>query len=339
MHNIPKINHQENKNFIIQSVYFGGGTPSLFSAKFFEKIINEIAKRFSFVASPEITIEINPNTISVEKLSELKSVGLTRPSFGVQSFDENILKFLGRSHSKQKALDLLDQSRKLFKTFSADFIYGLPNQKPQNWKSDLDFILSQNIPHLSLYSLSLEKGTPFAQKFSTKDLDDGEFYEITRDNCEKAGYLNYEISNFAKTKDDFSKHNLAYWKGESYLGLGPSAHGRVEISPKNWIATEGISNIKKWKEKGIEKDNLTKKERAEEIIMMFLRTSFELKESFLIEKTEKSFEDVLDLNEIQKAVKNNWLISKNNSIKTTKQGRQFLNSLLKDITIIIYSYQ
>ncbi len=331
MHNIPKINHQKNTKCIVQTVYFGGGTPSLFSAKFFEKIINEIAKRFSFVVSPEITIEINPNTISIEKLSELKSAGLTRPSFGIQSFDENILKFLGRSHSKQKALAILNQSKKLFKTFSADFIYGLPNQKSQDWRSNLDFILSQNIPHLSLYSLSLEKGTPFAQRFSTKDLDDGEFYEITRDACEKTGYLNYEISNFAKTTDDFSKHNLAYWKGESYLGLGPSAHGRVEISPQNWIATEGISNLKKWKEKGIEKNNLTKKERAEEIIMMFLRTSFELKESFLIKKTGQNFGDILDFNELQKAVKNNWIIYKNNSIKTTKQGRQFLNSLLKNI--------
>ncbi|MHA1540819.1 MAG: radical SAM family heme chaperone HemW [Alphaproteobacteria bacterium] len=317
--------------FEVKSIYFGGGTPSLFSASFFEKIINKIGKKISLNPSVEITIEINPNTLKTENLRELKQAGITRPSFGIQAFNEKTLQFLGRSHTKKQALNLLQESSKIFDTFSADFIYGLPDQKEENWGKELAEILKFQIPHLSLYSLSLESGTPFFRKFSENDLDDGELYEQTKNLCETAGYLNYEISNFAKTETDFSQHNLAYWLGKSYLGLGASAHGRLEISPKKWISTEGISNISKWKKDGLKQKIIMKKDRAEEIVLMFLRTTFGLKEDFLLKKTGMSFSDILDLNKIKKAVKNNFIIYKNNEIKTTKLGRQFLNSVLKEI--------
>ncbi len=320
-------------NFEIKSIYFGGGTPSLFSASFFGKIINKVGEKISLNPSVEITIEINPNTLKTENLRELKQAGITRPSFGIQSFNEKTLQFLGRTHTKKQALDLLQESSKIFDTFSADFIYGLPNQKEKNWEKELTEILQFQIPHLSLYSLSLESGTPFFRKFSENDLDDGELYEQTKNLCEKAGYLNYEISNFAKTETDFSQHNLAYWLGKSYLGLGASAHGRLEISPKKWISIEGISNVSKWKKEGLKQEIIAKKDRAEEIVLMFLRTTFCLKEKFLFEKTGLNFADILFLNEVKKAEKNRFLIYKNNTIQTTKLGRQFLNTVLKNILI------
>ncbi|MBN1783439.1 MAG: radical SAM family heme chaperone HemW [Alphaproteobacteria bacterium] len=317
----------DKKRFEITTIYFGGGTPSLMPPIFFENIINEISRRFTITPNPEVTIEINPNTITTKDLLEFKTAGLTRPSFGVQSFDEDLLKFLGRCHTKKHALDLIETSRKNFKTFSCDFIYGLPKMTLKKWQTDLDLILKQNIPHLSLYSLSLESGTPFKQRFSENDLDNGEFYETTRDQCVSAGYDHYEISNFAKKKSDISKHNMAYWKGDSYMGLGPSAHGRIETENQNWIETVGPSNLNSSKKEGCEINTISNQTRAEEIVMMWLRTNLPLNESFLTEKTRLKFSDCLDLDSANPT----WLIQNNGSIQTTTLGRQFLNTLLAKI--------
>ncbi|MHA1549876.1 MAG: radical SAM family heme chaperone HemW, partial [Alphaproteobacteria bacterium] len=223
--------------FELKTIYFGGGTPSLMSPQFFEKMIQKIRALFSVSSALEITIEINPKTISVDGLSDLKVAGLTRPSFGVQSLRSDSLKKLGRIHSVEDALVLIEKSRSLFKTFSADFIYGLPWQTPEVWRKELTEIVALDIPHLSLYSLSLEPKTPFSKHYTESQLDGGEFYEITQEILSQKKYRHYEISNFARTDADLSQHNLAYWLGHSYFGLGPSAHGRVHVSPKKWIAT------------------------------------------------------------------------------------------------------
>lgn len=322
-----------SNQFSVQSIYFGGGTPSLHPASFFENFITEISKIFSFQKDCEITIEINPGTLTSEQLKDYKIAGLTRPSFGIQSFDLEKLKFLGRKHSSLQSLKLIETAHKSFKTFSGDFIYGLPHQTPQEWEPEIDFIFQQKIPHLSFYSLSLEPNTPFFKKFSEKQLDDGSLYEITQEQSHHHGYLNYEVSNFAHTENDFSRHNLSYWLGHSYLGLGPSAHGRIETKPHTWMETTAPPSLSKWKKGGLNIQPISTDIRAQEIILMQLRTTFPLTEQFLTEKTGHTFKNTLDPTACKKHEALKHLVLNEKTIQTTPLGRQFLNTVLQDILI------
>ena len=321
-------------NFELKTIYFGGGTPSLMSPQFFENMIRKLSESFSVSSELEITIEINPKTISVDDLLDLKAVGLTRPSFGIQSLRPDSLKKLGRIHSVEDALALIEKSQSLFKTFSADFIYGLPWETPEDWKKELTEIVALDVPHLSLYSLSLEPKTPFSKCYTEAQLDGGEFYEITQKILTQNKYRHYEISNFARTDMDLSQHNLAYWRGESYLGLGPSAHGRIQVSQKKWIATEGVSNLKSWKKEGVKQEIISSRERAVEYIMMWLRTDFPLFEILLESETGVVFKDLFDFDQYSELLKKKWLIEKESrSIQSTSLGRQFLNTLLRELLI------
>lgn len=263
---IKEIKHfyQGNKP---KTIYFGGGTPSLLEVSDFERIL----KCFNFDNSTEITIEVNPYNISFKKLKDIKTLGVNRISIGVQSFDDEILEEIGRLHRVRDVYETLDNIKKAgFNNFSIDLIYGLPKQTLLNWENTLNSALKLNSNHISLYGLKIEKGSYYF-KYPPKDIADSDtqakMYELATEKL-KEKFEHYEFSNFAKTKEFYSKHNIAYWKRENYFGFGLSASGFIEN--KRYTNT---FNFKDYLKNPIQKEYelLTKEQELEEEIFLGLR--------------------------------------------------------------------
>ena len=215
----------------VHTVFFGGGTPSLFSPNQFESIFHSIRKQFDLTENAEVTIEANPGTVSLEQLQNLRTIGINRISFGVQSANSEELRMLERAHDFFDVIDAVYWARAAgFDNLNLDLIYGLPEQSIQTWQTTVKRILDINPNHISAYALTLEHGTPFGRwsKHGLLPLPDpdlaAEMYEWAGEAFESAGYLQYEISNWARPERECI-HNLQYWRGLPYLGLGAGAHG------------------------------------------------------------------------------------------------------------------
>ncbi|MDA0939282.1 MAG: radical SAM family heme chaperone HemW, partial [Proteobacteria bacterium] len=239
----------KDKNII--SVFFGGGTPSLVSQYFIESFLECLKKHSnSFDKNIEITLEANPENISYKLLLAFKNAGINRLSLGVQSFKDDELKFLGRSHSGDIAKNALLDTAKIFDNYSVDLIYGLPNQTNKDWELALTKVLKEDIKHLSLYQLTIEKGTQFFSDVKSQiikmPIDErlADLYKITHEITVNYGLNAYEISNHAK-KNYQSIHNMNYWQYGDYLGIGPGAHGRYTRDGKKF-ATLNFSPPQKW---------------------------------------------------------------------------------------------
>lgn len=303
-------------NRIIKSIFFGGGTPSLMQPRMIENIIDYLSKKYKFSQNIEITLEANPTSFEVNKFKAFKNAGINRVSIGVQSFNESELKFLGREHSRDEATFAITQASKIFNNFSFDLIYNLPNQDINLWKKDLEFAFSINSAHLSLYQLTIEKGTKFFSdhqkgKFIMPNEEiSAEFYETTNNIC-KENYLNqYEISNYAKNGYE-SIHNTAYWNGDDYLGIGPGAHSRIYFKndifrseviitydPDNWL--NKINN----KGEAILTHNYIEPDRLlEELILMALRTKNGFNNNISQKHFSLNFNDLFDMSKLEKLQK------------------------------------
>lgn len=218
-------NYVLKRNKKIETVFIGGGTPSTIKAFEYEEIFSMIKPFLTEFA--EITTEANPNSASFEWLQSMKDFGVNRVSFGVQSFENNKLKFLGRSHNSNSAIKAIQNANSIgFKGINCDIIYGVRGDTIESIKSDLDVAFSLPITHLSAYSLTIEEGTKFFDRSSVKIDDEELSYEIF-DYINKKGFHQYEISNFAKNKESESKHNYGYWQHKEYLGVGAGAVGYI----------------------------------------------------------------------------------------------------------------
>lgn len=232
----------------VQTIYFGGGTPSLFSGGGIRSIISFICRRLPVATDAEISMEINPGTASIDLLSSFHAAGVNRASFGVQSFQSRVLKTLGRMHTPEQAEIVVDNARAAgFQNVSIDLIYGVPNQSMDDLHADLNKVQLLNPDHISAYGLTIEKGTPFFQRYRTgrlKLLDEGLVVDMMETLCQRLEEIDlnrYEISNFAKPGYE-ARHNMAYWDGDDYLGLGAGAHsfsslGRMDAEnahPARW---------------------------------------------------------------------------------------------------------
>ncbi len=218
-------NYVNKHNKKIETVFIGGGTPSTIKAFEYEEIFEMIKPYLEEFA--EITTEANPNSASYEWLQSMKNLGVNRVSFGVQSFDNDKLKFLGRAHNSNSAIKAIQNANKIgFKGINCDIIYGVKNDTMESLKKDFDTAFSLPITHLSAYSLTIEEGTKFFDRSSVKIDDEELSYEIF-DYINKNGFHQYEISNFAKNKESESKHNYGYWQHKEYLGVGAGAVGYV----------------------------------------------------------------------------------------------------------------
>ncbi len=245
----------------VKSVFFGGGTPSLIAPQNIEKIINFIQKKWQISPNIEISLEANPNSRYNTMFKDLKLAGINRLSLGVQSLNDDDLRFLGRTHNTDTARLCLQEIIQTFDNHSADLIYALPTQTIENWLPQLQEICSYGLKHLSLYQLTIEENTTFARK-RIKPLDEDnaiKIYNLTRDFLQNNQYLQYEVSNFALNGYE-SRHNLTYWQGGDYIGIGKSAHGRICLNNQHLAVTYPFVN-----------EELTAEQRAEELLIMGLR--------------------------------------------------------------------
>lgn len=228
---LQEISLYRNDFKFFDTIYIGGGAPSLLSDAALSEMLTQVCNTFTIAAEAEITVEVNPADAHPHFLTSIRRMGVNRLNLGIQSFDENILRFLGRRHSGKQALQGIEQTRAAgFENIGIDLIYGIPGQSILSWKNTLSRALSFEPEHLSCYQLSLEDDTPLGRRrhngeFALPD-EDGqiEFFMTTADILENAGYLHYEVSNFARNDRFKSRHNQKYWRHTPYLGLGPAAH-------------------------------------------------------------------------------------------------------------------
>ena len=285
----------------VTSIFFGGGTPSLMEPQTVETILNEVSKNWSVSANCEISMEANPSSVEAERFQAYRSLGVNRVSLGVQSLDDAQLKFLGRLHSASEAIRAIEIARETFPRISFDLIYARPQQTAKAWEAELKSALELSADHLSLYQLTIEQGTAFFDLHECGKLSplpentSAELYELTQDMTHTAGFQTYEISNHAKPGAE-CQHNLVYWRGQDYAGIGPGAHGRLSVN-EGRLATATIKNPEEWwqqvmvKDHGmIEKFALLPEEHADELLLMGLRLAEGFDPSRYETLTQKRFE-------------------------------------------------
>jgi len=266
----------------VTSVFFGGGTPSLMAADTVGAILDAIGNAWSVGADAEITLEANPSSVEAARFRGYRAAGVNRVSLGVQALDDASLKELGRLHTAQEALDAVAIARRSFERYSFDLIYARPRQTPQEWEAELKRAITEAAEHLSLYQLTIEPETPFhalhkSGKLVIPDDDTGRtLYDLTQEICSNAGLPAYEVSNHARPGAE-CRHNLVYWRAHEYAGVGPGAHGRLDIDgrrratmtekrPEAWLMrVESLGHGQ------ITDDLLTAEERSDEFLLMGLR--------------------------------------------------------------------
>jgi putative oxygen-independent coproporphyrinogen III oxidase len=267
---------------VVSSIFFGGGTPSLMAPETVAAILDRIAELWPIAADAEITLEANPTSVEAGRFAGYRAAGVNRVSLGVQSLDDASLKALGRKHTSDEALAALAIAKQKFERVSFDLIYALQGQTLPAWRDELTRALTHAQDHLSLYQLTIEEGTPFAALHASGALKvpEGEqaeeFYLLTQELCDSAGLPSYEVSNHARPGAE-SRHNLLYWRGHDYAGVGPGAHSRItrddgkhaiaiRKSPEAWIDAVAASGH------GIEQDErLSPQNSADEYLLMGLR--------------------------------------------------------------------
>ena len=267
------------KNKAINTIYFGGGTPSILSKSEIKFILDSIYNIYKIKENAEITLECNPDDLTENKLKALKEVGINRLSIGVQSFDDEDLKFMNRSHNATQSENCLKLAQQVgFNNITIDLIYGLPNQNLADWKKNLKKMFAFNIPHFSAYALTVENKTPLKYLVERKQiipLNEKkvlEQFNTLMDMAAENGFVHYEISNFGK-QGCFSKHNTAYWQSKHYLGIGPSAHSYNGKS-RSWNVSANKQYIQKILDRveGVHQEILSKNQQYNEYIFTSLRT-------------------------------------------------------------------
>ena len=258
----------------VRTVYFGGGTPSTLKASEISEILDCLKMNYEIAAAAEITLEANPDTVSKESLLAYKSIGINRLSIGIQSFFDDDLQYLSRKHDSKHALQVLDWAKEAgFQEITLDLIYGIPTLTDEKWRKNLEIFFSTGFNHLSAYALTVEEKTALGQRINkgvaapvSEDATIRQ-YEILCEMTENQGFEHYEISNFARP-GHYSKHNTIYWKGEKYLGLGPSAHSFDGVS-RQW----NVASVKDYCDNHtFEREELTLDDRYNEYVMTSLRT-------------------------------------------------------------------
>jgi len=328
----------------IETIYFGGGTPSILTAKELEALFNVIYTNYDVVENAEITLEANPDDLTNEKIKELAKLPINRLSIGIQSFFEEDLKFMNRAHTAEESKKCLAEARKYFDNITIDLIYGIPGMSAEKWKSNLKTAFDFGVPHISSYALTVEEKTALhhlIKKGKISPIDEElalEHFNILVNETEKKGFVQYEISNFGKS-GYFSKHNISYWKGEQYIGIGPSAHS-YDGKKRGWNITNNAKYIKAITTNNlpIEYEILTKENQFNEYVMTGLRTIWGVS----IKKITNDFgEDYTKelLKNAQKFINTDLLeiISNNNATEilvTTKKGKFLADGIASSLFII-----
>ena len=323
------------KNRQVVSIFFGGGTPSLMPVNLVEEILDEIHRLAGYLPD-EITLEANPTSVERDKFKSFSNAGITRVSLGVQALNTHDLKFLGREHSVKDALKALEIAKENFTRTSFDLIYARPGQIKQDWEVELKRALEFCPDHMSLYQLTIEPQTPFYIRYKRGEFDiptqeeAALLYETTEDITSQNGLLSYEVSNYAK-KEQECRHNLVYWLGQDYIGIGPGAHGRFyNEDMQHWTGTRHHRSPDIWLDKTSEHGNgaetcevVSSQERDQEIVMMGLR----LKDGIDLNHLDNPGKTVR-LSALETLEKEGYLIKDQSNIRLTPSGRLVLDAVL-----------
>ena len=322
----------------LHSIFFGGGTPSLMPPVLVEALLAEAESLWGFAPGIEITLEANPSSVEAANFADLAKAGVNRVSLGIQSLQDDTLKFLGRLHSSDEALQALSIAQESFHRVSFDLIYARPGQTPAEWREELARALGFGTSHLSLYQLTIEPGTRFQtdvrlNKF--KPLEDdpaAELYALTQEMTQAAGLPAYEISNHAKPGEE-SRHNLTYWRYEDYCGIGPGAHGRRQnAGTERHKRPEAYLSAVESQRHGIKFEReLSASEQASEALLMGLR----LREGVDLSKLEARFgfgsEALLDRSKLDLHTNLGLVWQSGSNIGVTSKGMPLLDALLADL--------
>jgi oxygen-independent coproporphyrinogen-3 oxidase len=318
---------------IIETIYFGGGTPSLFTHAEIESLLTSVKNNYPISQDAEITIEVNPDDVNTQKLLEWKDAGINRLSIGIQSFKEKDLKWMNRAHNTSQALECMLLAKEAgFNNFSADLIYGTPGLTDEEWKMNVDQLITLGTPHIACYALTVEPNTALQKMISLKkkaaintDQEASQFLLLMKW-MRAAGYEHYEISNFAKPGFR-SKHNSSYWQGKKYIGIGPSAHS-YDGTIRKWNVANNAFYIRSIKNNTIpsEEEKLTSVQRLNEYIMTSLRTI----EGLDLEVVEKKFSSE-ERNKIKNSIKGFYekkmILINNEKLMLTDEGKLFADGI------------
>ncbi|WP_442846656.1 radical SAM family heme chaperone HemW [Leeuwenhoekiella sp. H156] len=324
---------------VLQTIYFGGGTPSLLDADELERIFKTIDAHFAITENPEITLEANPDDLTEEKLKMLAQSRINRLSIGVQSFFEADLKLMNRAHNADEAVRCLELAKAYFDNISIDLIYGMPDMINARWKENLNKALQLDIPHISSYALTVEPNTAlqkFIEKGVVKPVDDAvaqAHFEILVDTMQQAGFENYEFSNFGKP-GYFSRNNTAYWTGKAYLGIGPSAHS-YDGNTRSWNINNNPKYIKAIEagELPVERETLSLTDKYNEYVMTGLRTIWGISLSKIEESFGLKFKEYA-LQQAEKHLEEHLLSRDGDRIVVTKKGKFLSDGLASDLFLL-----
>ncbi len=329
----------------VETIYFGGGTPSVLSNKEIEFLIQTVYDNYKVIDHPEITLEANPDDLVSSRAQsrslflDYKNAGINRLSIGIQSFFDEDLKLMNRAHNAGEAEQCIKEAKQYFDNITIDLIYGIPGMDNERWKSNIQRALDFGLPHISSYALTVEPRTAlkkFIEKGVVPDVDDEqaqEQFHILVDMLAEQGFVNYEISNFGKP-GFFSKNNTAYWLGKKYLGVGPSAHS-FDGKNRGWNIRNNPTYIKKINEGilPIEVEALSQSDRYNEAVMTGLRTVWGVS----LEKIEKEFGltylDYLN-QQAQKYVEQGLLQLVDGKLLTTKKGKFLADGIASDLFFV-----
>ena len=334
-----KLRATEFKDEVVETIYFGGGTPSILEISDLRFLIDEVFRNYDVVENPEITIEANPDDLSEDRIIEFAKTKINRLSIGIQSFFEDDLRLMNRAHNSEEAKKCLEIATKYFDNISIDLIYGIPNMSHEKWLQNIEIALSFNVPHISSYALTVEPKTAlhtFIQKGIIPQLDDEvaqEHFHLLVDKLEENGFIHYELSNFGK-ENYFSKNNSSYWLGKKYLGIGPSAHSYNGIS-RSWNGSNNSLYLKSIAENQLpsESETLSKTDRYNEYVMTGLRTIWGVSLKRIETEFGTSYLDYLN-QQAAKYIEDHLLFVDDAILRTTKSGKFLSDGIASDLFML-----
>ncbi len=334
-----ELRKKEFEDVSVETIYFGGGTPSVLELGEIQALINTVYQHYDLRQYPEITLEANPDDLSNKKIKQLSDSPINRLSIGVQSFFEADLKLMNRAHNAQEAEDCIREATKYFENISIDLIYGMPDMTNERWKENIEKALSFNIPHISSYALTVEPNTAlahFVEKGIVTPVEDTvaqEHFQLLSETLEAAGFESYEISNFGKP-GYFSKNNTAYWQQKKYIGIGPSAHS-YDGERRGWNINNNPKYIKAL-EKGevpMEVEVLSTTDKYNEYVMTGLRTIWGVS----MDKIAKDFGQTYSeyaLMQAEKYLEDHLLYLDGDTLLATRKGRFLADGMAADLFMV-----
>ncbi len=327
---------EEFSGELVETIYFGGGTPSLLTAAELERLIAKVYQHYNLATAPEITLEANPDDLTETRIRELAASPVNRLSIGIQSFFDSDLRLMNRAHNAEEALKCLELASKCFDNITADLIYGIPGMDNNRWKENVQKLLQFDIPHISAYALTVETGTAldrFVNSGKVAAPDEGqaeEQFAVLAALLTAEGFVHYELSNFGK-EGYFSKNNTSYWLGKKYMGIGPSAHS-YNGRERSWNVASNPKYIKAMLKGELpqEKELLSIADRYNEYVMTGLRTIWGVAAVKVREEFGEHYEKYL-IKQAEKYLGNGLLSFEKGVLYTTSKGKFLTDGIASDL--------